>query len=222
MVQEDKHKIASMQRREREKNQRIQSILDAASKVFSSKGYFKTTMDEIALAAEITKPTIYLYFQNKDDLLLSLMQPLIEDMRGKLEIVEDQLNSGKIKDGRSLINGIFKAFYHGYETLPETFRSVQLLQQKYLISELRPDIRSALDKTGRVNIDICRNLLAKGIELGILKKVNIYAMADVIWGLIVGVIQLEDFKNDEQKSHKMKKNTLGLAQRLIEEALANA
>lgn len=220
MLQQDEHKAICHLRREREKNQRIQSIVDAARKVFSAKGYLKSTMDEIALAAEITKPTIYLYFKTKDDLLINLMQPLIDDIRNRLEIVETKLLEGKIKDGTGLIGGILRAFYHGYESLPETFRIVQLFQQQDLISELRPEIRTALDDRGRINFDICRRLLTKGIEMGLIKKVNVYAMADVIWGLMVGVIQLENFKADEQKGHKLKKKTLELAERLIVAALA--
>jgi hypothetical protein len=103
--------------------------------------------------------------------------------------------------------------------LPETFRIVQLFQQQDLISELRPEIRSALDDRGRINFDLCRRLLTKGMEIGLIKKVDVYAMADLIWASMVGVIQLEDFKADDQEGHRLKKNTLGLAQRLIVEAL---
>jgi AcrR family transcriptional regulator len=219
LLQQDEHKEVCRQRREREKNQRIQSIVDAARKVFFAKGYLKSTMDEIALAAEITKPTIYLYFKTKDDLLINLMQPLIDDIRNRLEIVETKLLEGKIKDGNGLISGILRAFYHGYESLPETFRIVQLFQQQDLISELRPEIRTALDDRGRINFDICRRLLTRGMETGLIKKVNVYALADVIWGMMVGVIQLENFKADEQKGHKLKKKTLDLAERLIAAAL---
>lgn len=41
----------------------------------------------------------------------------------------------------------------------------------------------------------------------------------MIWGLMVGIIQLENFKADEQKGHRLKKKTLGLAERLIVDAL---
>lgn len=221
MTQQDKHKTVCRQRREREKNQRIQSILDAAKKVFSSKGYLKSTMDEIAMAAEVTKPTIYLYFKTKDDLILSLMQPLTNDIRQSLETLEKKLLSGKINDGKSLMNGIFRAFYHGYQSSPETFRVVQLFQQQGLMGELRPEARSALIDRGRVNFDVTRRMLTKGMEMKLIKKVNVCAMADVIWGLMVGIIQLEDFKADEQKDHRLKKNTLGLAERLIVEALTS-
>jgi TetR/AcrR family transcriptional regulator len=219
LIPEDKHKIVCQQRRTREKNQRIQSILEAAQRVFFSKGYLKSTMDEIALEAEVTKPTVYLYFKAKDDLFFTLMLPLMEDIQKQLEKAEESLATGKIKDGGSLIKAIFRAFYHGYQTSPETFGIIQLFQQQRLMSELKPEIRTALNDKGRINFILGRRLLTRGIELGLIKKVNVYEMADVIWSLIVGVIQLEDIKSDEQKGHRLKKNTLRLAEQLIAEAL---
>jgi TetR/AcrR family transcriptional regulator len=219
---QDEHKAVCRQRREREKSERIRSILDAARRVFASRGYLKSTMDEIAMAAEITKPTVYLYFRTKDDLLLSLMQPLIDNIRGELEAVEAKLAAGEIGHGGALIEGILRGFYHGYESLPETFRIVQLFQQRDLIRELRPEIRAALDERGRINFDICRRLLTKGMDMGLIKPVDVYAMADLIWALVVGVIQLEDFKGDERKGHRLKRGTFGLASRLIVDALAAA
>jgi len=219
LIPQEKHKIVCQQRRDREKAQRMQSILEAAKKVFSAKGYLKTTMDEIAMEAEVTKPTIYLYFKAKDDLFFTLMLPLIEDIQGQLENVEKNLAAGEITEGSSLIMAIFRAFYHGYETSPETFRIIQLFQQQGLMGELRPEVRTALNDKGRVNFILGRRLLTRGIELGMIREVDVYEMADVIWGLIVGVIQLEDIKSDEQKHHRLKENTLRLAERLIAEAL---
>ena len=219
LISQDQLKIACQQRRDREKAQRIQGILEAAKKVFSSKGYLKATMDEIALEAEVTKPTIYLYFKAKDDLFFTLMLPLIEDIQGQLETVEKDLAAGRLKDGGSLTKAIFRAFYHGYKTSPETFRIIQLFQQQGLIEELRPEVRNALNDKGRINFVLGRRLLTRGISLGLIKKVNVFEMADIIWALIVGIIQLEDIKSDEQKNHRLKENTLRLAEKLIAEAL---
>ena len=218
-IPQDQHKIVCQQRRNREKNQRIQSILNAAERVFFSKGYLKATMDEIALAAEVTKPTIYFYFKTKDDLFFTLMLPVIDHVRKQLEEVDERLATGKINDSQSLIAAIFKAFYSGYETYPDAFRIIQLFQQQRLMNELRPEVRNALNDKGRVNFNLGRSLLAKGIELGLIRKVNLYEMADVIWGSIVGIVQLEDIKSDDQKKHRLKQNTLRLAQRLIADAL---
>jgi TetR/AcrR family transcriptional regulator len=219
LIPRDEHKKICRERRNREKNQRIQSILNAAQRVFFFKGYLKATMDEIALEAEVTKPTIYLYFKTKDDLFFTLMLPVINNIRENLEKVEENLNAGKINNSRSLITGIFQAFYRSYEASPECFRIIQLFQQQRLMSELEPEVRTALNDKGRINFNLCRRLLVRGIELGLIKKVNLYEMADVIWGTVVGIIQLEDIKSDDQKNHKLKQNTLRLAQQLIAAAL---
>ncbi len=56
--------------RQYEKQQRI---LAAALKVFSETGYSAASMDAIALAAEVSKPTLYMYFGSKEQLFESIM-----------------------------------------------------------------------------------------------------------------------------------------------------
>ena len=50
------------------------TILEAARRLFERYGYRKTTMDEIARSAGITKPTVYSYFSGKEDILVSLVE----------------------------------------------------------------------------------------------------------------------------------------------------
>ena len=220
MPSSDQHQLVCQRRRDREKAQRIASIVEAAKSVFASKGYLKATMDDIALAAEVTKPTIYLYFKAKDDLFFTLMLPLIEDIYEQLKKVEARLDSGIISDGDNLIVSIFQAFYHSYEILPETFRIIQLFQQQGLMGELRPEVRLALNEKGRKNFTLCRALLTRGMTLGLLEKVNVYELADVIWGLLVGVIQLEDAKFYDRKRTRTTENTLRLAGQLIARSMS--
>jgi AcrR family transcriptional regulator len=60
-------------RKQREKEQRVASILQAAETLFAGKGYLQTGIEEIADAAEVSTGTIYFYFKNKEDLLIRLM-----------------------------------------------------------------------------------------------------------------------------------------------------
>ena len=54
-----------------------QDIMNAAVSVFSEKGFYASTLDEIAQRAEFSKGALYLYFQNKEDILFSiLLEPL--------------------------------------------------------------------------------------------------------------------------------------------------
>lgn len=60
-------------RREREKLQQRQDMLDAALVLFSEKGYHNVSMHEIAKKAEFAIGTLYKFFQNKEDLYKSLV-----------------------------------------------------------------------------------------------------------------------------------------------------
>src|SRR5712672_4848696 len=62
---------ATVQARE-QRNDKRGRILDASVKVFAERGYFSSTVAEIARAAGVADGTIYLYFKSKDDLLLRL------------------------------------------------------------------------------------------------------------------------------------------------------
>jgi hypothetical protein len=55
--------------------------------------------------------------------------------------------------------------------------------------------------------------------MGLIKEVNEYELSDLIWGLTVGVIQLEDIKSDHKQGNKFKKATLTLAEDIFVQAL---
>ncbi len=65
-----------------------QRILDAAVQVFAERGFFHSRVNDVAEAAGVAGGTIYLYFKNKDDLLISLfedrMDSILEGLRESL------------------------------------------------------------------------------------------------------------------------------------------
>jgi TetR/AcrR family transcriptional regulator len=68
------------ERKERERQQRRDEIIQAAEKVFFSRGFEKSTMDEIAELAELSKGTLYLYFKSKDDLHMAVARNAISQL----------------------------------------------------------------------------------------------------------------------------------------------
>ena len=54
-------------------------ILKAAVKIFAEKGYFQAKVAEIARAAGVADGTIYLYFRNKEDILVSLFDQVMAE-----------------------------------------------------------------------------------------------------------------------------------------------
>jgi TetR/AcrR family transcriptional regulator, fatty acid metabolism regulator protein len=51
-------------------NDKYQRILEAAVRVFAEQGFFQSTISQIAREAGVADGTIYLYFKNKDDILV--------------------------------------------------------------------------------------------------------------------------------------------------------
>ena len=81
-------------------------ILRAAVKIFSRKGFFNSKVSEIARAAEVADGTIYLYFRNKDDLLISLfeekMGEVVADVRRRTAAGGNALEKLKIFIGNHM------------------------------------------------------------------------------------------------------------------------
>jgi AcrR family transcriptional regulator len=62
--------------RRRRKAERPKEILAAAFEEFSRNGYAATTLDQVAERAGVTKGTIYVYFENKEHLFISVVREL--------------------------------------------------------------------------------------------------------------------------------------------------
>jgi TetR/AcrR family fatty acid metabolism transcriptional regulator len=72
-----------------------QRIIKAALKVFAKKGFYNSKVSEIAKEAEVADGTIYLYFKNKDDILISVfeteMKKMINNMKKELSASKDPI-----------------------------------------------------------------------------------------------------------------------------------
>jgi AcrR family transcriptional regulator len=60
--------------REASKAQTRERLIGEAQRLFRERGYFATSLDQIALAADVTKGAIYGHFSSKEDLLLSAIE----------------------------------------------------------------------------------------------------------------------------------------------------
>jgi TetR/AcrR family fatty acid metabolism transcriptional regulator len=66
----------------RKNNIKYHKIIEAATKVFARKGFYKAKISEIASEARVADGTIYIYFENKDDILICLFE---EQMKAVLD-----------------------------------------------------------------------------------------------------------------------------------------
>ncbi len=60
--------------KEKQRQEREQLIIQAAEEVLQEKGYYETSMDEIAARVGIAKGTIYTHFPGKEELVLAIFK----------------------------------------------------------------------------------------------------------------------------------------------------
>lgn len=84
--------------------QRIQA---AARELFAQKGVQKTSLQEIADRLGITKPALYYHFASREELVRSIVQPLIDDGEA---FVQRQQASDEVEP-RALLEGYFDFHY---------------------------------------------------------------------------------------------------------------
>ncbi len=70
-------------RRERLRDHAVkrEAVIRAAARAFNQKGYHNTSLDDIAAALEVTKPTVYYYVSNKEQLLFECFLAGVEQIR---------------------------------------------------------------------------------------------------------------------------------------------
>jgi TetR/AcrR family fatty acid metabolism transcriptional regulator len=77
-------------------NEKYYRIINAATKIFAKKGFFQAKVSEIAKEAKVADGTIYLYFENKDSILISLFE---EQMKRVLDNMREEISkeTGSVK-----------------------------------------------------------------------------------------------------------------------------
>jgi AcrR family transcriptional regulator len=101
------------------RDQRRVQLLDAASEVFSSKGYHAAAMDDIADAAGVSKPVLYQHFPSKLDLYLALLDQSCDRL---VDVVGEALAS--TDDNADRVIATVAAFYEFVSSTGGEFRFV--------------------------------------------------------------------------------------------------
>jgi AcrR family transcriptional regulator len=182
-------------RKLKEQEQRIDEILKAARKVFFSKGFMKTTMDEIAYEAAISKPTIYKFFSTKEDLYFSLILPLMQECLHEMEEVNLQLQLNMFNSGEKLLRSVMNVFFKKYTENPDLFRIGQLYQQAGMLWVIDKKTENSIKDLARSVMDEMRSLFDSAVIRGLLRDIDRRMLTDIIVGSIIGITQLQDAKS---------------------------
>lgn len=186
------------ERREREKNERRESILRAAIQVYDKEGYHAITMEKIAETAELGRATLYLYFKTKDEIFIHAILSYSDFFRQRLE--ELYANRAEIRD--NLLESLWLTFIEFYEKDRESFNATLYFHQSEMIRNLPENLRILLDRSGSYIYAYLSKIMAYGIEQGIFRDCSAKTLAEVVWTSFLGIIHLENSKRAmNRKSH---------------------
>ncbi|TDX51159.1 TetR/AcrR family transcriptional regulator [Orenia marismortui] len=163
-----------------------EKIFEAAIEKFAKKGTTSTTMQEIAKAAGIGKGTLYRYFENKEDLIFSLIE-------FRFNIIFEKVKADIIKldDPIQKIEKVIDAHLN--------FCAIHGVN-KFLIREVwgyKSKFKNAIQEMMSLYTGFIKDIIEEGIEQGKFKEVNALNAATALIGMIdITIIRCMMFEED--------------------------
>ncbi len=149
-----------------------EKIINAAIDVFQEKG-LKFTMDDVAKKIKISKKTLYQVFATKEEMLFALADYCFADIKkSEKEVLMDETLSTLEKLKKIMI------------VLPERYQNIGL-SKLYDLKEKYPDVYSSVAHYLETDWDATIELLERGMEEGVIKRLPI----PVIKAMVEGTIQ---------------------------------
>ena len=143
------------ERKKREKEDRRVAIIDVAERLFSRKGYDGVTMEEVAREAQLATGTLYLYFENKDTLYVSVAMRAVDIFGSMLEAAMNGQTKGLAK---AYAGGL--AFYEFAKKYPVYFHMLLCAEPKYDSANIGKTIRDEFAtknfRTWQITVDAIR------------------------------------------------------------------
>lgn len=178
------------ERKEREKQQRKEEIINAAEVVFFSKGFDLATMDDIAGEAELSKGTLYLYFKSKDDLHLAVAR------RGML-LLREKTNGAVEKGGNALeiLERMGWACVKFSRSHADHLKAIMTLEevQSDGISLSAADVQDMIYSESTVGTVL--QVVKQGMEEGLIRSdLNPVLIAHTIWMSVFAVLRFVGVK----------------------------
>lgn len=108
-----------IERRLRDRQKRIDEIITAAKHLFLSKGYAGTTMNDIADKSELSRRTLYHYFDSKEAVSLAAAEETLERILKEIGIIH-----ATSKTGLERLHKTLEVYRNMYETDPGGFHFI--------------------------------------------------------------------------------------------------
>jgi TetR/AcrR family transcriptional regulator len=206
-----------MERRRREREVRRELAIDAAMSIYEEEGYHSITMEKIAERAELSRAALYLYFKNKEEILVSAIVAHADYFARVLTEVNDNRESTK----EQLLDKLWECFQKFYEKDPTTFTAWQYFHQSDVIGNLSPELRDILHEAGARVVALQHKIVEFAIQQKVFIDCDPRTLSEVIWSSFLGIIYIERSKKVlSRKGHQ--DVTQDMARRVLAHGVLNA
>lgn len=185
-------------RREKEKQARYDAILDAAEQVFSEKGYERTSMDDIARLASLSRALLYVYFKDKAAIQRGIMLRAGKSLCRRFEEARSTASTGLAQ-----ISAIGQAYYQFYQEQPDYFSALTTAETTMLDADKAQTDAMLCWKAETMELMI--SAIRLGLEDGSMSRQRIqdpFETALYLRGSLHGVIMLCQSEQGEMSQHQ--------------------
>lgn len=129
-----------------------EKIIKNALKIFAQKGFYKTTVDDIAGATGVAKGTVYLYFKDKQDLYIATMEEHFNSALDMLTDIEKLPGTPSEKMHRITNDFVNYIIHLRTNYMPFTFENLTLTGKtlKKINITAQPKISAMIDIISRI------------------------------------------------------------------------
>ena len=178
------------ERKEREKQLRREEIVLAAEKIFFSKGFDLSTMDDIAEEAELSKGTLYLYFKSKEDLHMAVARNSIRILRAITLKATEGTGTSLEKLGR-----MGRATFEFSRTNPDRMKSIMTLEEMepQALNVTNSDVQDLVYKESTVETVI--QMVEQGVNEKLIRSdIPPLLIAHTLWMTVLSVVRFVTMK----------------------------
>lgn len=175
------------ERKRQEKEIKRQDIIDAAERVFFTKGYVNSSMDEVAKEAEFSKRTVYVYFSSKAQIYYEIM---IRGYRLLLNMLENCFSNELPQTAEEELRSIFFTLHSFSKNHSNYFSAIMEYETKDADAQngIDYELKTECYQLGEQVFGYLSNAIEKGIIEGTLESgLDSNKTALILWAYTVGV-----------------------------------
>ncbi len=164
-------------RKEREYLAHREEILSAAEKVFAAKGFFPTTMSDIAREAEFGTGTLYKYFKSKEELYFTLIDEKVEEI--------NLLVNAELSQKTSAVERIKKVLELQFEFIERNrdFFRIYISERNRFEWTVKDELGKGLHEKMVTYISVLAEVMRQGIKGGEFRSMNPMDLAHALVGI---------------------------------------